>query len=429
MPPPWVPTESDGFFLRKGEGILFSSAYLSVPHAPYACSVQAPWGRQNPEPEDALRTPFQRDRHRILHTTSFRRLEHKTQVFVLESGDHFRTRLTHTLEVAQIARSIARYLGLDEDLTEAIALAHDLGHPPFGHQGEVVLQACMAPFGGFEHNAQSLRLVTMLERRYAGFDGLNLTYETLEGILKHNGPLQGKVLPHAFEAYTGLSYLHPSLQASAEGQTAALADEIAYNAHDLDDGLRAGLFTLEALKPIPLLGAMIEEVDFCCSGLEERRRIHEVIRRLVACVERDVVIESAQRLAALASPSPESVREAERPVIAFSEEMATHITLIKAFLSERMYHHSNVLQSQELVAAVIRGLFKAFTEQFELMPDEWSATLVDLFAREESVLAHHAEPIESVARARHVCDYIAGMTDRYALDVYTRLFDLPKKFR
>ncbi|WP_428696997.1 deoxyguanosinetriphosphate triphosphohydrolase [Stappia sp.] len=393
--------------------------YGAQPRAAYATDPDRSAGRLVPEAESPTRTPFQRDRDRIIHSTAFRRLKHKTQVFVYHEGDHFRTRLTHTIEVSQIARSLARAMRLDEDLAECLALAHDLGHTPFGHEGEDVMDAAMAPFGGFDHNAQSLRVVTVLERRYAEFDGLNLSWETLEGLVKHNGPLVdgnghplGKFkdtgLPFAIRQYAQKQDLRLDSWPSAEAQAAAIADDIAYDAHDLDDGLRAGLLSIEQMREVPFLARILEEVDARYPQLEEARRIHEIVRRSITRMVEDVIGESLRRLAALSPGDAEDIRAAGAPVVAFSEEMAAREREVKAFLFANLYRHETMLAVRRQVAGVVRDLFKAYMSEPAELPEEWRRGL---------------EQDDDTRRARRVCDFIAGMTDRFAVDEHRRLFD------
>ncbi|MEJ8476009.1 deoxyguanosinetriphosphate triphosphohydrolase [Roseibium algae] len=376
-------------------------------------------GRLYPEPDSQTRTPFQRDRDRIIHSSAFRRLKHKTQVFVYHEGDHFRTRLTHTIEVSQIARSLARALKLDEDLAECLALAHDLGHTPFGHEGEDVLHECMASFNGFDHNAQSLRVVTSLEQRYAEFDGLNLAWETLEGLVKHNGPLLsangvplGKftdsVLPFAVRDYAEKQDLRLDTWPSAEAQAAAIADDIAYDAHDLDDGLRAGLFAIDEMMEVPFLSAILQEVDQKYPGLEESRRIHEIVRRSITRMVEDVISEAFKRLKALDPKSSTDVRNAGHCVVDFSPEMAVAEKEVKRFLFAKVYRHEDVLAVRRQVARVVHELFQRFNAKPHEMPAPWCDGLEGL--TEEQV-------------ARRACDYIAGMTDRFAIEEHRRLFD------
>ena len=358
-----------------------------------------------------MRSPFQRDRDRIIHSTAFRRLKHKTQVFVYHEGDHYRTRLTHSLEVAQIARTIARALGLDEDLAEAVGLAHDLGHTPFGHAGEDALNAEMQPFGGFSHNDQTLRILTRLERGYAEFDGLNLTWEALEGTVKHNGPLVGpgveRPVPPSIVDYDRQHPLALETFAGPEAQIAALADDIAYNNHDIDDGLRAGLFAVADLAEVPLVGPVFDEVGARYPGLDESRLIHEAIRRLIDRMVRDLVAETGNRLATSGVKTVEEVRNLAEPIGAFSQQMRNHDRALKRFLSERMYRHYRVNRMSSKARRVVRELFQLFLAEPECLPGEWRA------------LTGGKTP----ETARTVADYLAGMTDRFALDEHRRLFD------
>jgi len=385
----------------------------------FACRPSQTRGRMVTEPGSPTRSDFQRDRDRIIHSNAFRRLKHKTQVFVFHEGDHFRTRLTHTIEVAQIARALARSLGLDEDLAEALALAHDLGHTPFGHTGEDALQACMQDHGGFDHNAQALRIVTRLERRYPNFDGLNLTWETLEGLVKHNGPLldgEGRPttkylahgVPGAILEFNACNDLWLASHASAEAQAAALADDIAYGAHDIDDGLRAHLFDLADLAEVPFLAGIMDEIATLYPGLERSRTVNELVRRVITRFVEDVIGESAALLAASGAVSADDVRRAGSPLVAFSPAMVEADRSIKAFLFPRMYRHPRVMRIRHDAAAVVDDLFRRFMAEPALMPDEWSEGLAGAVADR---------------LARRVCDYIAGMTDRYALDEHARLFD------
>jgi dGTPase len=379
------------------------------PHAlaPYAVPPGHTRGRLVAEGESEGRGPFQRDRDRIVHSTAFRRLKHKTQVFVVHEGDHYRTRLTHSLEVAQIARSLARRLRLNEDLAEALALAHDLGHPPFGHAGEEALNAAMEGFGGFDHNAQALKVVTLLERRYGAFDGLNLAWETLEGLAKHNGPVTSP--PAYVAAFAARFDLDLAGHASAEAQVAALADDIAYSNHDLDDGLRAGLFTLDELRPLPMVGAAIAEAEAAFPGLAADRLHHETIRRLINRMVGDLVGETARRLAAAAPASAEAIRRLGAPVVAFSGQGEAANRAIKAFLFARMYRHFRVNRMTLKAKRVVRELFSALLTAPNCLPTEWQEGA--------------GSPGDAVT-AVQVCDYIAGMTDRFALDEHRRLFDL-----
>ena len=380
--------------------------------APYASKPEESRGRLHPEPEHATRSPFQRDRDRIIHSTAFRRLTHKTQVFVYHEGDHYRTRLTHSLEVAQIARTIGRALGLDEDLAETLALAHDLGHTPFGHAGEEALNAEMARFGGFSHNDQTLRILTRLERRYAGFDGLNLTWETLEGTVKHNGPLLGpdtaRPVPPTIAEYDRGHRLDLDTFPGPEAQVAALADDIAYNNHDIDDGLRAGLFTVADLADVPLIGPVFHSVAARYPGIEEPRLIHELIRRAIDHMVGDLIAETRALLAESGVGSAAAVRALKLPVVAFSAEMRKNDRALKEFLFERMYRHYRVNRMSSKARRVVHDLFTLYLAEPECLPGEWRG------------LAAGADDPQT---ARVAADYLAGMTDRFALDEHHRLFD------
>jgi dGTPase len=401
------------------------SIHAARSRAPYACDPAQSCGRLHPEPVSKSRSAFRRDCDRIIHSTAFRRLKHKTQVFVFDEGDHYRTRLTHTLEVAQVARALARALGLDEDLAEALALAHDLGHPPFGHAGEAALDECLAAFGGFDHNAQTLRVVTTLERRYPSFDGLNLTWETLEGLAKHNGPLtdrQGNPLgryrehgaPATILDYSRLQDLQLWSFPSAEAQVAAIADDIAYDAHDIDDGLRAELFCLDDIATVALPGKIIGEIRPAYPELDAARVVHEFIRRLIGILIEDVTAETGRRLKALAPRSADEVRQASSPVAALSPAVWEADRAIKAFLKVRMYRHGRVMHVMNQAAGVVRDLFARYRERPGELPAEW---------REGLAAADEA------ARARRIADFIAGMTDRYALAEHARLFDSTPELR
>lgn len=382
----------------------------SVPdaaRAPYACDPEKSRGRVHPETESPTRSVYQRDRDRVIHSGAFRRLKHKTQVFVYHEGDYYRTRLTHSLEVAQIARSLARSLRLDEDLAEALALAHDLGHTPFGHAGEEALDEMMAPHGGFDHNGQTLRIITALEARYAEFDGLNLTWETLEGIAKHNGPLSGEQ-PWALNEYTQDHDLALHTWPSVEAQVAAQADDIAYHSHDVDDGLRAGLFQVGDLKDVPILGPIIHDVQTRYPGLETSRLIHETGRRLINVMVNDLLTETSGRLLDAAPESSDEVRDYGAPVVGFSEPLDRDNKSLKEFLFERMYRHYRVNRMTSKARRVVSDLFTLYVDEPECLPAEWRVG---------------AEQRDRTLRARHVADYIAGMTDRFALDEHRRLFD------
>ena len=397
--------------------------------APYAADPWASRGRLFVEAASPTRTEFQRDRDRIIHSTAFRRLAHKTQVFVPHEGDHYRTRLTHTIEVAQIARALARALTLDDDLAEALALAHDLGHTPFGHTGEDALEAAMAGHGGFDHNAQALRIVTRLEHRYASFDGLNLCWETLEGLVKHNGPLTdaagqgidtyaGCSVPLAILEYDQRQSLELSTYASGEAQAAAIADDIAYNTHDIDDGLRAGVFDLADLADVPFIGDLVREIGRAHPHLERTRVVHELGRRVITRFVEDVIAESRRRLEALNPSSAADIRAAARTTICFSDDMAEADRAVKAFLYPHMYRHPRVMRVRGEAADIVRSLFEAFAEDAGRMPEEWSRA-----ARAVN------GPDPDGRRLRVVCDYIAGMTDRYAAQEHRRLFGWAPELR
>mmetsp|Transcript_27534 Transcript_27534/g.50986 ORF Transcript_27534/g.50986 Transcript_27534/m.50986 type:complete len:378 (+) Transcript_27534:798-1931(+) len=373
--------------------------------APFASDPARARGRRWPEEEMSFRSCFQRDRDRIVHASAFRRLKHKTQVFVEHEGDYYRTRLTHSIEVAQVARTIAGALGLDGALTEAVALAHDLGHPPFGHTGEDALQALMAPYGGFDHNAQAIKIVTKLECHYADFDGLNLTWECLEGIAKHNGPVVGD-LPFALAEYDAEHDLELASHASAEAQVAALSDDIAYNNHDLHDGLRAGLFCEDDIMGLPIIGPAFVEVDTKYPGLEPSRRRHEALRRVFGAMVSDVIATSRGLLAASEAQSVEDIRHLGRPVIRFSDRLWSELQHIRKFLFQNMYRAPLVMTKRAEVTVVVNDLFPLFMEQPHLLPDGW---LKGVDARDTTALA------------RSVSDYISGMTDRYALQEHARL--------
>jgi len=397
----------------------------AVPRAPYACDPGQSRGRLHPEPASKGRSAFRRDCDRIIHSTAFRRLKHKTQVFVFDEGDHYRTRLTHTLEVAQIARALARALGLDEDLAEALALAHDLGHPPFGHAGERALDECLSAFGGFDHNAQTLRVVTALERRYPTFEGLNLTWETLEGLVKHNGPLTDRAgnpigryrthgVPETIRDYIRLQDLQLWSFPSAEAQVAALADDVAYDAHDIDDGLRAELFSVDDIGTVPLPGSIIADIRTAFPRLDAARVVHEFVRRLIGLLIEDVVVETGRRLAALAPLSADDVRRARFGIAGFSRATAEAEIGIKGFLESSMYRHPRVQRVMNAAAGVVRGLFARYSAHPEDLPAEWREGLAGA---------------DEAVHARRIADFIAGMTDRYALAEHARLFDSTPELR
>jgi dGTPase len=385
--------------------------------APFAADPAASRGRLHAEPPSTTRSDFRRDCDRIIHAAAFRRLAHKTQVFIYHEGDHYRTRLTHTLEVTQIARSLARALGLEEDLAEACALGHDLGHPPFGHSGERALDWCLAAHGGFDHNAQTLSVVTRLERRYAGFDGLNLTWETLEGLVKHNGPLTDAAgAPAGRHAKRGIAKeiveycAHQDLSLaqfpSAEAQAGAIADDIAYDAHDIDDGLRAGMFCIDDLREVPLLRDILTEIAERHPGIETARQVHELVRRLITRMIEDVIARSESLIAACRPGCADDIRRCGAAVVAFSPAMATADQTIKNFLFPRMYRHPRIMRIMGEAEAVVRALF----ERYQRDPDElpWRRL---------------PEARETPVSARQIADFIAGMTDRYALSEHMRLFD------
>ena len=376
-----------------------------------ACLPEASRGRRVFEEESPLRSVFQRDRDRILHSTAFRRLEYKTQVFVNHEGDHFRTRLTHSLEVAQIGRTAARYLGLNEDLAETVALAHDLGHSPFGHAGERALNAVLEDYGGFDHNAQTLRVVTVLERRYAAFDGLNLTWDTLEGVVKHNGPLIDHI-PTYIADYSAEDDLELSTHPSAEAQIAALADDIAYTNHDLDDGLRAGLFGVADLQDLPLIGKIFHGVSKKHPDIDESRLVHESVRRLIHLMVTDLVEETDRRLAAYDPVSVDAVRQLDHPVVAFSSDVAKPLLELRQFLRINMYDHYKVMRMTRKAHRVVTELFEVLFDHPECLSPAWQAM---------------AAGRGDLGKAEAIRDYIAGMTDRYALDEHDRLFKFTKR--
>ena len=381
--------------------------------APYACKPEESRGRLYPEPESATRTCFQRDRDRIIHTAAFRRLQYKTQVFVNHEGDYFRTRLTHSLEVSQITRSVCRSLHLNEDLGEALALAHDLGHPPFGHAGEEALEEMMEPFGGFDHNAHSLRVVTRLEERYADFDGLNLTWETLEGLVKHNGPVTGKdgsgPVPRAIADYVAEHDLVLDTYSSAEAQVAAVSDDIAYNNHDIEDGLRAELFTIDDLREVPLVGPVLAQVEGTYPDLDHGRKIHEVVRTLIGVMVTDLLAETERCLAVVKPQSSDDIPTLGEPVAGFSEAMQDNDAALKQFLLKNMYRHYKLNRMTSKARRVVRELFTLFLAEPNCLPTEWRRKAGPAGPEETAVL---------------VSDYIAGMTDRFALDEHRRLFDV-----
>jgi dGTPase len=395
------------------------SVGMAAPRVAYGCDPADSRGRLFDEPPSRRRSPFRRDCDRVIHSTAFRRLKHKTQVFVFHEGDHYRTRLTHTLEVAQIARALARQLGIDEDLTETLALAHDLGHPPFGHAGERALDACLQAYGGFDHNAQSLRVVTSLERRYPDFDGLNLTWESLEGIVKHNGPLtdrEGRPIgrytdhgvPVGIAEYVQRHDLELWSYASLEAQVAAIADDIAYNAHDIDDGLRAGLFNVDDLNVMPLTAGINAEVLSRYPDLDDVRRGAELVRELISYLIEGVFLETEKRINAAKPQSAADVRRLDHVLAAFPADAASADKAIKGFLWERMYRHERVMHVMRDAEAVVRDLFSRYWHHPGDMPVEWQPPDTDA---------------GEAGRARRIGNFIAGMTDRFAMIEHARLFD------
>lgn len=404
--PTWKTTDSGGISDQKPLGGLVGPQFPAPwALAAYAVRPEDSRGRLLREPESATRTCHQRDRDRIIHSTAFRRLKHKTQVFVQHEGDYYRTRLTHSLEVAQIARSLARVLKLNEDLAESLALAHDLGHTPFGHAGEEALNQCTASIGGFDHNAHALRLVTKLEHRYAAFDGLNLTWETLEGLVKHNGPISAPVAPiAAFDERWSLDLNHWS---SLEAQVSSLADDIAYINHDIDDGLRASLFTTSDLGSAPLAGEAVCQIVAKFGEIELGRFIGELVRLLISALVEDLLGETRRRLDNLKPASVDDIRDADSALAAFSTPLQQQIAALKEFLLARMYRHPRVMSSMEKAKAVLRNLFDALADRPVLLPADW---------------AEACGPAGSAVTLGVVRDYIAGMTDRFALLEYRRIF-------
>lgn len=387
--------------------------------ARYAASAIASRGRLVAEPACPTRSPLQRDRDRIIHASAFRRLTYKTQMFVYHEGDHYRTRLTHSLEVAQIARTIARQLRLDEDLAEAIALAHDLGHPPFGHAGERALHRAMTAHGGFDHNVQSFRIVTRLERKYNDFDGLNLTWETLEGLVKHNGPpaagghRSDAVLTHALAGFDQVMPLELDRHASAEAQVAAISDEIAWKTHDIDDGLSAGLIDFSDLEEVALVAPLIPDRAAVASS-DRRRQIYSITRRLITMIIADAVTASRRELASLAPTSPRDIRDAGRAVVVFSPSMADDLQRLRTFLFARLYHHSRVMRVMDRAEQIVVDLAARYRADPSALPAPWQSGLAGLSERRAM---------------RHIADFVAGMTDRFALAEHRRLFDATPELR
>ncbi len=377
------------------------------PLAHLACDPAATRGRRYDEGDAAVRGPrdaYQRDRDRIVHSIAFRRLRHKTQVFIAPDGDHYRVRLTHSLEVAQIARTIARALGLNEDLTEACALAHDIGHPPFGHAGEDALDACLTPHGGFDHNAHTLRTLTRLEMPYPRFDGLNLTWETLEGLAKHNGPVRQPTW--AMREVDAAMPLDLGTHASLEAQVAAIADDIAYDNHDIDDGLRAGILTVEQLREQPFVAAAMARIDDAMPDVPIERRLRELVRSQIGAMVNDVIAATRANVAAAGVGNVDEVRHAGRPLATLSEPLAEAERRLKRFMYANLYHHESQIAAADAARTVTARLFEALVDAPAAMGGRWQEGL----------------PEDARARARHIGDYIAGMTDRFALDRYAELF-------
>jgi dGTPase len=398
---------------------------MAAPRARYACNPDASRGRQFDEPPSRTRSPFRRDCDRVIHSAAFRRLKHKTQVFVFHEGDHYRTRLTHSLEVAQIARALARQLGLDEDLTETLALAHDLGHPPFGHAGERALDACLKAYGGFDHNAHTLRVLTSLEHRYPEFDGLNLTWESLEGVVKHNGPLterdgtplgryRDRGIPPGIAEFDRIYDMELWTFASLEAQAAAIADDIAYDAHDIDDGLRAGLFQVDDLKVMPLTADIIAGIDKHYPGLDDARRGAELVRELISHLIGAVILETGKRLEIAQPETVDDVRRYGDQLIAFSADVTEAEAAIKGFLKLRMYRHQWVMRVMGDAEQIVSDLFARYQKNPSDLPAEW---------------LEGTESETEGARARRIGNFIAGMTDRFALIEHQRLFDSTPELR
>ncbi len=382
--------------------------YCALPLAVYASRPDKSLGRIYPSAESKFRTCFQRDRDRIIHCSAFRRLKYKTQVFIYHTGDHYRTRLTHTLEVAQVARTLARALMVNEDLAETVALAHDLGHAPFAHLGEDVLKECMKDVGGFDHNDQSLRVLTVLERKYPDWPGLNLTWETLEGVVKHNGPVDDTDLPITAKMLQGQTDLRLETYASIEAQCAALADDIAYNNHDVEDGVHAGLFTLTDIRDVKLMAGIMDSIRQQYPDISNDLMICAVIREMIGAMVVDVLTETRRRLEALNPQTPEDIRTAGRAMVDFSEPMLEQVNELRHFLRTRMYQHDKVVSTRKESSKIVEALYHAFVEGNKEMPEEWQEYMKNAEGK--------------VARARVVADYIAGMTDRYAMREHERLF-------
>ena len=387
--------------------------YCAVPLASYACRPDETKGRLFPESQSEHRTEFQRDRDRVIHASAFRRLKYKTQVFVYSHGDNYRTRLTHTLEVAQIARTLARALFVNEDLAEVVALAHDLGHAPFAHTGEDALVECMKQYGGFEHNDQSLRVVTALEEKYPEFDGLNLTWETLEGVVKHNGPVTGK-LPYMLTQVQKQTDLRLKTYASLEAQIAAISDDIAYNNHDVQDGLAAGLFTVEDLKSVPFMAEIIKRVQNKYPDLARVKLYAEIIREMIGEMVSDVLAETRKRIIDHRIETVEDIRSAQSQTVSFSAEMFDKVSGLRRFLWDRMYTHYSVNRMRYKAEHIVGDLFDVLLDRPECLPPDWQEK-------------YNKSSKDKNERARIVCDYIAGMTDRFAMVEHARLFDLKEE--
>ena len=378
-----------------------------IERASFACNPDTIRGRQYAEPTGESRGPrniFQRDRDRIIHSIAFRRLRHKTQVFISPDGDHFRVRLTHSLEVAQIGRTIARALRLDEDLTEALCLAHDIGHPPFGHAGEHALSEAMTPFGGFDHNAQTLRTLSQLESPYPLWPGLNLSWELMEGLAKHNGPVRN---PHWALAEIDAAFpLELRQYASLEAQIAAIADDIAYDNHDIDDGIRAGLLTLDQLRELPFIDSRWRAIFDRYPGARHETLLRELVREQIGAMVNDVIETTRARIAKLGIETVDDVRNAGRTIGGFSDALAARERQLKAFMYANLYHHPEQIAAAEQASVIISDLFAAYSNDTALMPDDWRATL----------------PSDEPQRSRHIADFLAGMTDRFATNSHLAIF-------
>ncbi|WP_273756743.1 deoxyguanosinetriphosphate triphosphohydrolase [Bartonella sp. MM73XJBT] len=386
--------------------------------AVYSTNPQTSRGRLFYETMNTVRSPFQRDRDRIIHSNAFRRLKHKTQVFIADESDHYRTRLTHSIEVSQIARTLARALCLDEDLAEAIALVHDFGHTPFGHAGEDALNEAMAPYGGFDHNAQALRIVTKLEQRYANFDGLNLTWETLEGLVKHNGPLLGpyanqKEVPIDILQYNAKQDLELDCFAGLEAQCAAIADDIAYNAHDIDDGLRSQFLTLDQFEQVSLTAKLLKDITDEHPQLDQTRRGYALVRRQITTMVEDVIRQSQENLAQINPTSSNDIHHAKQTIVTFSPTMAIYEKELKDFLFKNLYYHDQVLSRRNAAKCIVQKLFDSYYKNPENLPENW--------CKKTAHLTNHE-------LARHIADFLSGMTDPYALREYHRLFDYTDNF-